>query len=109
MPDAEKHMEIESTTHLGLTVGANGMVSEANLIAFPRSIDVVVAVEGEEVAAHGAVVHSATTLRLVTADNLPAILVDEFSLFGALLDEDAPTGEKKRKQEKMKCSTSVRK
>ncbi len=96
MPDAEKHMEIESTTHLGLTVGANGMVSEANLIALPRSIDVVVAIEGEEVAAHGAVVHSATTLRLVTADNLPAILVDEFSLFGTLFDEDAPTEVKEK-------------
>ncbi len=74
-----------------MTVGTNGMVSETNLIALPRSIDVVVAIEGEEVAAHGAVVHPAPTLRLVTADNLPAVLVDEFSLFGTLFDEDAPT------------------
>ncbi len=74
-----------------MTVGTNGMVSEANLIAFPRSIDVVVAIEGEEVAAHCAVVHTATALRFVTADNLSAILVDEFSLFCTLFDEDAPT------------------
>ncbi len=89
-------MEIEGPTHLGLTVGANGLVGEANLIALPRSIDVVVAIEGEEVAAHCAVVHPATALRFVTADNLSAILVDEFSLFGALFDEDAPTEVKEK-------------
>lgn len=77
-------------THTSLTVGVDGVVGEANLVALAHGVDGVLLVEVEEEGGAGAVVDLTPSLRLVLTYHLPAVFVDELTLLCTVLDEDAP-------------------
>lgn len=76
-----------------------GVVGEANLIPLPLGVNHTGGVEVEEKAGLVLVVHLPTTVRLILADGLTAVLGDELIFGCGSIEEDTPTGDLRAAEE----------